>query len=438
MKIIALQAENIKKLVAIEIKPDGHLVEITGKNGQGKTSVLDAIWWALSGSANIQGAPIRNGATEARIRLDLGEIIVKRTFKAKEGGEYTSSLVVESKDGARFPGPQAMLDKLLGVLSFDPLAFARADAKGQVETLRRLAPGVNFDAIDGANKADYAKRTDLSRRAKEAAGAASAIPLIESLPARVDERALIHKMEMAANTNAQLERERAARTEAQRAINDARNQASRSVDKAREDVQVAQELLAESEAKAADVTAKTDREQALLDARPALGEPVDVSDISAQIEAAKATNAAVDADEKRGEYLKTAEDLDAQVKALTKAMEDREAQKRAAIEAAKLPVPGLSFGEAGVILAGVPFNQASDAEQLRASVAIAMALNPKLRVLRVRDGSLLDEDALKLIADMAKDNDFQVWLEKVDGSGKVGFVLEDGHVRAAAEPAAAA
>jgi len=45
MKIISLVAENVKKLVAVEIKPDGNLVEITGKNGQGKTSVLDSIWW---------------------------------------------------------------------------------------------------------------------------------------------------------------------------------------------------------------------------------------------------------------------------------------------------------------------------------------------------------------------------------------------------------
>ena len=48
LKIIQLSAENVKRLIAVEIKPDGNLVQITGKNGQGKTSVLDSIWWALS------------------------------------------------------------------------------------------------------------------------------------------------------------------------------------------------------------------------------------------------------------------------------------------------------------------------------------------------------------------------------------------------------
>ncbi len=86
------------------------------------------------------------------------------------------------------------------------------------------------------------------------------------------------------------------------------------------------------------------------------------------------------------------------------------------------------------MLNGVPLTQASDAEQLRASLAIAMALNPKLRVIRVRDGSLLDSNAMKIIAEMAETKDFQVWIERVDDSGKVGFVLEDGHVVARPEP----
>lgn len=49
MKIVQLTAENVKRLTAVSIAPDGNLVQITGRNGQGKTSVLDAIWWALAG-----------------------------------------------------------------------------------------------------------------------------------------------------------------------------------------------------------------------------------------------------------------------------------------------------------------------------------------------------------------------------------------------------
>ena len=85
MKIVSLTAENVKKLVAVQIRPDGNLVQICGKNGQGKTSVLDSIWWALTGTSHIQAAPIRAGANQARIRLDLGDLVVTRTFRRQDG-----------------------------------------------------------------------------------------------------------------------------------------------------------------------------------------------------------------------------------------------------------------------------------------------------------------------------------------------------------------
>ncbi len=123
-----------------------------------------------------------------------------------------------------------------------------------------------------------------------------------------------------------------------------------------------------------------------------------------------------------------AEELKGRAKELTDAIAAREKQKVDAITAAEMPVEGLGFGDGEVTYGGIPFEQASDAERLRVSVAIAMASNPKLRVIRVRDGSLLDEEALKALAGIAHDRDYQVWIERVDGSGKVGVVMEDGAV----------
>lgn len=110
-------------------------------------------------------------------------------------------------------------------------------------------------------------------------------------------------------------------------------------------------------------------------------------------------------------------------------MEAREKAKADAISAAQLPVQGLGFGDGVVTFNGIPFDQASSAEQLRVSMAIAMASNPKLRVIRITDGSLLDEDSLAAIADMAKAEDYQIWIERVDATGKVGILIEDGQVK---------
>jgi len=96
---------------------------------------------------------------------------------------------------------------------------------------------------------------------------------------------------------------------------------------------------------------------------------------------------------------------------------------------AKFPVAGLSFDESGVTFNGLPFAQSSGAEQLRASVAIAMAMNPKLKVLLCRDGSLLDDDSLALLSQIVEDNGYQLWLERVGTGAECSVIIEDGAVK---------
>jgi energy-coupling factor transporter ATP-binding protein EcfA2 len=465
MKIIELRAENVKKLKAVEIRPSGNLVEITGRNGQGKTSVLDSIWWALAGASHIQKAPIRKGAEEARIQLDLGEIRVKRTIRKKddETDDTTTSLVVESLDGARFPQPQRMLDALIGELSFDPLGFTRMDAKAQFDTLKGFVPGVDFVAIERANKADYDKRTDLNRRAKEARTLADRIELPLDMPeAAVDEGALVAELERAGQHNADIEARKVNRANVAEKIAGFRQNAETMVTSLAQvlkniqgralarvgsiDAEIARlqderaQVIAQSDEDAEDARRRTDssaaalRDQAdalqkRLDDAGDLPEPIDTAAVRAKIEEAKRANALVQLRAAREEHLKRAKQLEGESKALTAGMEAREEEKREAIAAAKLPVDGLGFGDGIVLFNDVPFNQASDAEQLRASIAIAMAMNPRLRVIRVRDGSLLDEDAMKLLGELADAEDYQVWIERVDSSGRVGVVLEDGRVK---------
>lgn len=421
MKIIALQAENIKKLVAIEIKPDGNLVEITGRNGQGKTSVLDSIWWALGGVSNVQAAPIRKGQTEARIRLDLGEIIVTRKFK-----DDTSTLTVENAEGARFGSPQAMLDNLLGKLSFDPLAFARMEPKAQFDTLKKFVPGVDFEAMDDQNKLDYAKRTDVNRRSKEAAIQADKIVIRPDTPDElVDEVKLIGEMEAAGKHNAEIEGRKANRA-------DFANQIQRKLDAGKAlslSIEAAAKRLEELRTEQDILTKEISEMNAKLKISPPLPEPIDTGALRQRIADAKSINEHVQLKGSKKKLQKMADDLKAEGETITQRMEARAEEKMAAIAAAKLPVEGITFGDGEIQMDGVPFAQASDAEQLRASIAIAMALNPKLKVIRVRDGSLLDEDSMKLLAEMADKNDYQIWIEKVDSSGKVGFVLEDGHIK---------
>lgn len=123
-----------------------------------------------------------------------------------------------------------------------------------------------------------------------------------------------------------------------------------------------------------------------------------------------------------------AEELQAAYDEKTEAIAALDARKAEGLATATFPIDGLSFGEGGVTYNGVPFCQASSGEQLRVSLALAMAMNPELRVIRITDGSLLDSENMRLIEEMATASDYQVWIERVDEAGTAGVLIEDGTV----------
>lgn len=419
MKIIQLTAENIKKLVAVEINPaaDAALVQITGKNGQGKTSVLDAIWWAIAGARNIQTVPIRRGCEQASIRLDMGEIIVKRTFKllkVPEGGK-TFTTQLEVAGNLKGKTPQDVLNGLIDSLAFDPLKFRNMEPKEQFDELKKFVPDFDFDDIATQNSLDTQNRKEANKRAKEARILADQIVLPTNAPTElIDEEALRKIATAAVQHNADISVELQRRSFKRESAGKAKDQAEHLRARAREMMSEADEVEKEA--------------AATIEALDKLGEllpTIDVAAAEAKIQAARSHNELVRRRLKKMEHQNYATALEDSAAEMTERMASRERQKVAAIAAAKLPIESITLGDGCVLLNGVPFDQASDAEQLKASCALAMAGNPTLKVIRVRDGSLLDEEGLALLGTMAEERGFQVWIERV-GTGDVGFILEDG------------
>ena len=420
MKIIRLSAENVKRLVAVEIEPTGNLVEITGKNGAGKTSVLDSIWWALAGTRTHQDRPIRDGETEARIEVDMGELIVQRQFKETFDGRVTTALTVEAvdEDGvlSKLSSPQKVIDGLLGTLAFDPLEFR---GLGTVEQYRRLTElcGLDLDEMDRDQKLDYDRRTDLNRQAKERDAAAKQIKVPADTPAEpLSVAGLTEEL-----SDAHLHNQKVL-------------QQSTKADLLGSEVERHAEGAMALEVQSNDMLLKAEQLRALAkdkqeeyDRIVEAGEmAIPVEDIQEQLANAEGINRAIEARERRRNLLVDSREATKKAKVLSSAMEKRTLDMKTMVEAADLPVEGITLEGGSVYYDGVPFNQASDAEQLRVSCAIAMRENAKLRVIRVRDGSLLDDDSLQALAEMAEAEDFQVWIERVDSSGKVGFVIKDG------------
>ena len=467
LKIIRLEAENFKRLVAVEIKPDGNMVEITGRNGMGKTSVLDALWGALAGADALQAVPLRRGAEKGHARLELGrdgkiEMVVTRRFGVGKSGP-TTSIRVENADGFQAGTPQKMLDGLLGALTFDPLAFMRASEKAQFDMLRGFVTAYDFEAEAKVRKADFDKRTDINRDAKRARAAAEEIVIPSDLPAKlIDEAQLTQELATAGEHNASIEARRDARERAADTIATKRSSATeiearlpeliKERDQARDDeiadirAQIAaleakivtvrnkwdettRTQKAMSEQNAANLRTEAEALQSRLDDADSLPDPIDVSALTAKITEARNANVGIRQRNLRDRQIENAEALEAQAQSLTDAIEARDKAKQTAIASAALPVPSIEFGDGALLFNGLPLNQASDAEQLRISVAIAMAMHPKLRVVRVRDGNVLDQEGMKTLAELAQQHDCQVWVETVRADDRIAFVIEDGRVK---------
>lgn len=457
MKIIQLTAENVKRLKVVDITPKSDVIEITGKNESGKTSVLDSIWWAIAGERVIQAEPIRQGEEEARIRLDLGELIVIRKF-TRAGTRAIVLNPVGAEPGTpdkRLPKsdwgtPQEILKSLMGSLAFDPLAFSRKSAHEQLEELKRIVPlDVDVDALDQQNKAAFVLRTDANRKAKELSAAADAFQFSGPPRESVDVSALMAEMEAATKANARAQQLEWALskcgqdTEALRKLaEDAAQGMAGEIDAVNATMeleiaklhQFAEANITQIRQRAATVKAKAAEAEKHLAGLEKPAPLVDLSEFRGKIESAQAINRDNERRAERSAILAKQKAAEAEAEALTAAMEKRTKQKEAAIKAAPMPIPGIGFGPGFVTYNGVPFEQASDAVRLRVSTAIAMAGNPKLKVIRIRDGSLLDDNGRKLLAELAHEKGYQVWVERVDSTGKIGVVMEDGEVAGDYQP----
>jgi DNA repair exonuclease SbcCD ATPase subunit len=406
MQIISLSAENVKRLVAVHIEPKGPVVQITGKNASGKTSVLDSIMWALGGKETMDADPIRHGAASARIKLDMGELVVTRVITASG-----SELRVEAANGTRVSSPQKVLDGLLGALTFDPLEFTRLKARQQFDRLREIVPlDIDLDAMDAANKRDAEERTEVNRHIKSLKSHLEGFPEFpEDLPAeKVSAASISEEIRKAHEHNQEVAR-----------LEDMHARRDRKMADLKDEIAKLEAKLAEAKAELAKVEAYS------LDDIPF---KIDVQPLVERMNNIEKVNGLI---AKRSEAQLMAESLaqfEQQYAELGRAIASREEEKKEAMAKAKMPVPGLGFGDGVVTFNDVPLEQSSTAEQLRVSVAIAMAANPKLRVLRIMEGSLLDEDSLAMIAQMAAAQDYQVWVEQVDSTGKVGVVISEGKV----------
>jgi DNA repair exonuclease SbcCD ATPase subunit len=409
MKIIKFTAENVKRIKAVEISPAGNIVKITGKNGAGKSSVLDAIAMALSGKLAASPSALRKSAKKGKVVLDLGDFTITRSFT--EGANY---LKVETKDGFERKSPQKFLDEIVGAISFDPMAFINADPKKQRQLLLDFT-GLELDKLDQDRADLYASRTLESRYLRDAEGTLKTLEHFPDAPKEaVSVSELLKKLDLARdhNSRAATLKEHLAAAEREHKDN-----LSKIEEHEREIA-----ILKQADREAVETMSTLEKEIKTM-------KPVDTKPLEAKIASADDVNNQVRDNQAYFEREDAVRIHKKKVDALTKKIDDIDRQKSEAVEKSKLPVKGLSFTEDAVLFNGVELEHIATSEKIKVGLAISMALNPKLKVLRISDGSLLDSDSWKQITRLVNKNDYQIWVEQVDETGKLGIYLEDGSIK---------
>ncbi|MBN9208177.1 MAG: hypothetical protein J0H96_05865 [Microbacterium ginsengisoli] len=398
---------NFKGVRQIELSPSGSLVVVAGANGAGKSSFIDAFVELFDPKGvRLTPKPIRDGEAEARAEFvdDDLQVRIVRTWKKDDAGK----LEVFALDGAKYSKPAEIVAELTGGLIFDPVAFLNLDEKRQRDALlEKVDLPFDIDEVAREKAGAEQRRLEAGRDVRRLQGALASMPNPLDAPAEeVSGAAVLAEIEAAQD----LQRHR------ERVMSE--------LDDAAEDVASLTARIAKLTEELEEASAQV---KTLTEARDALPAPVDIEPLREKLAAVDETNAAVRA---RREYAKVADECAAAETAQAAANRELEAiekRKREGLAAATFPVDGLSVDENGVTFDGVPFTQVNSAMRRRVAFAIATAGDPKLRLVIIKDGDLLDADSLAAIRELADERGYTVLVERDrDESRQIGFTIEDG------------
>lgn len=417
-KIVKLEVSNFKNLKAVSITPDGNVITLTGPNGAGKSAILDAMQAVFAGKEGSVERPIRDGAPNSEVCIDLGNGLTAKRRYTPSGS--TLKIAQTDPDAPRMT-PQAMMDKLCNYIAFDPLAFTNMKAKDQRDLVLKLV-GVDPAAIDRKAKEIFDARTITNREVERLTNVLCAMPPFNpTVPAEeVPTASLLTELAFAQADN--IKRESAiAVAKGRIAELEMAKKGVAEAEKALADWQRVLEARRQAVAEAEQHVSNTTHAASLMKEIP-------IKPIQDKIADNDRVNSIIRDNKKRREHEAKLDEAVKQAEAATKTLAELEQQKQKLVREAKMPIEGLSFDDAGVLFNGKPLSLASTGHRIRVSAAIGMALNPQLRVLFVRDGSLLDSEGLKVLAEMAEKNGFQIWVEDARSTDPTAIVISDGEI----------
>ena len=415
VKINTLELENVKRIRAVQLTPAANgLTIIGGNNNQGKTSVLDAICWLLGGNKYQPSNAQREGAlTEPMLRCTLSNgLVVERKGK-------NAALKVIDPQGNR--AGQKLLDGFLSELALDLPKFMQASDRDKADTLLRIiGVGEQLMQMEQEEKRLYDQRTAIGQIQQQKAKFAAELPRWEELPNEpVSAAALIAQQQEILARNGQ-------RQQWQHEM--------QSIDIA---IQNITSEIQRTERQLADLRAQLDEFQekaASAHKTPEELQMESTAELESNIADIDRVNAKIRDNQRKAAAEKEAVDYKDQYDGLTDQIEKIRADRRALLNGANLPLPGLSVEGGRLLYQGKAWDCMSGSEQLRVATAIVRCLNPECGFVLLDKLEQMDMQTLAEFGAWLEANGLQAIATRVSTGDECSIIIEDGWAQNAPAP----
>lgn len=425
VKINKLELENVKRVHAVKIEPSASgLTIIGGDNNQGKSSVLDAIAWALGGNGFRPSDPKNDSSvTPPYLHVVLSNgIVVERKGK-------NSDLTVTDPSGSR--AGQNLLDSFVSKLALDLPKFMEANDADKAKTLLNiLGIGPQLDELDRQEKQIYDERTMVGRVSDQKDKFAKEQPYYPEAPKDlVSASDLIRQQQDILARNGENERKRQQVRDIERLeselsiqIEDIVRQIN-SLQLRKLEMQDKQEQL-RKDLETARKTAAQLRDESTAELEESIR---NVDEINRKV------RANMDKDKAEEDARLYAE----QYQQLTASLESVRKQKRDLLEEADLPLPGLSVVEGKLVYNGQKWDGMSGSDQLKVATAIIRKLNPECGFVLIDKLEQMDLRTLKSFGEWLEQEGLQVIATRVSTGEECSIIITDGFGETPDKPAPA-
>ncbi len=415
MKINKLEIENVKRVKAVKLEPTANgLTIIGGNNRQGKTSVLDAIAWALGGD---RYRPSEAQRHESVIPPTL-HIVMNNGLIVERKGK-NSDLKVTDPSGKK--GGQQLLNEFVEQLAIDLPKFLESSGQEKAKTLLRIiGVGDRLAELEKKEKELYNQRLTIGQIADQKKKFAKEQPYYPDAPKDIVSAAeLIRQQQEILARNGENQRKR-----------DKADRYRQSVAFLGQEVEAMREQLSRKEKELEE--AKASLNIAMMDANNLQDQSTKELEhsISNIEEINRKVRANLDKDKAEEDalvYKNRYDGLTAQI------MQTRK-DKTDLLQSAELPLQGLSVCDGELVYSGQKWDNMSGADRLKVATAIVRKLNPKCGFVLLDKLEQMDLQTLREFGAWLEQEGLQAIATRVSTGEECSIIISDGYVEGKEHP----